>query len=284
MTAIGLAEATERLYRSLFTAAVSFALAMVFWGLLIAPFNSFHEHARRSLMLGLALAVVSGAAVYYRSSLFRLLCGRQAWLLVGVFASIGALWIDGGWRSSFYLASYGAVALAAVVGGLGWSFLCAALLAVGYVLGLAVNGYTWSELEALKDADSVVANTGGYLIAAYFFAAPVAWLGGYVARIHQVATSGATEAGPPAGGSDVASKRLRTADLSAREIQVVQLISAGLTNDRIAKRLVLSPRTVQSHVEHATKKTGTRNRTELAVVAVREGLVPPEAGAEKPPE
>lgn len=65
-----------------------------------------------------------------------------------------------------------------------------------------------------------------------------------------------------------------TGGLSAREIEVVQLVATGATNQEIAKRLVISPRTVQSHVDRAMKKTGARNRTHLAVIVVQDGIVP----------
>ena len=67
---------------------------------------------------------------------------------------------------------------------------------------------------------------------------------------------------------------LVTAALSPREVEVVLLVAGGATNDEIAARLFISPRTVQSHVDNSMRKTSVRNRTELAVLAVREGLVP----------
>jgi len=278
MSPVGLVEATERLYRSLFTAAVAFAAAMAAWGVAIAPFNGFHDHHGRSVALGAVLLATGLAAFFYRRLLFDLLRREQVWVLAVVLLGVAALWIDGGWRSSYYLASYAAIGLAAVTGGLRWSLGCAAILALGYLGGLAVHGYSWGELQDLKDADSVVANTGGYFIAAYFSAAPVAWLGGYVARINQVA-------GRPVSPPERLPERTRTRELSVREVQVVQLAAAGLTNDEIAGRLILSSRTIQSHVRTAMRKTETRNRAELAAVAVREGLVPePPPGQPEPRE
>ncbi len=239
-------------------------MASAAWGLVIAPFNSFDHHHLRSVTIGLALLVLAGLATIRRSALYGLLRRQPAWLFLPVGIGIASLWIDGGWRSSFYLASYAAIGLAAVAASRRSAFGCGLLLAAGYVAGLAVNGYTWSEFKHLHDADSVVANTGGYLLAAGFFSSPVAWLGSYIAHIHQ--TMAASGAAPP--------KRLRTKHLSGRESQVVQLVADGLSNEQIAERLVLSARTVQTHVRAALKKTGTATRTELAVLAVREGLVP----------
>lgn len=61
--------------------------------------------------------------------------------------------------------------------------------------------------------------------------------------------------------------------LSTRELEVLALVVGGLDNTEIAQRLALSPRTVQSHVSSCLRKTGTRTRTQLAVAALRRGIV-----------
>ena len=61
--------------------------------------------------------------------------------------------------------------------------------------------------------------------------------------------------------------------LSSRELEVVQGVVAGLTNASIGARLHISDRTVQAHIATAMRKTTTRCRTELAVLAVVHGLV-----------
>ncbi len=51
-------------------------------------------------------------------------------------------------------------------------------------------------------------------------------------------------------------------------------MSTGLSNDEIAARLVLSPATVKTHVNHAMAKVSARDRAQLVVFAHRAGLVP----------
>jgi DNA-binding NarL/FixJ family response regulator len=63
--------------------------------------------------------------------------------------------------------------------------------------------------------------------------------------------------------------------LSARELEVVSLISQGLTNKEIAERLVLSPGTVANHVAHALAKLNVRSRTDAAMWVVSNQLVEP---------
>ena len=61
--------------------------------------------------------------------------------------------------------------------------------------------------------------------------------------------------------------------LSEREIEVVLLIVEGLTNRRIAERLVVAERTVHAHVRNILDKLGLQSRAQVAAWAVREGLV-----------
>jgi len=56
--------------------------------------------------------------------------------------------------------------------------------------------------------------------------------------------------------------------LSPRELEVAELVSAGLSNPEIAQRLYISRRTVESHVASAIRKLGASNRTQIATRAV----------------
>lgn len=58
---------------------------------------------------------------------------------------------------------------------------------------------------------------------------------------------------------------------SARESEVLNLVSKGLTNKEIAYRLGLSERTIQFHLNSIFNKTGTSSRTEAVVVAMKQG-------------
>ncbi len=60
---------------------------------------------------------------------------------------------------------------------------------------------------------------------------------------------------------------------SQREVEVLALLVAGARNDDIARDLVLSLKTVESHLRRLFNRYGVMNRTELAVLAIREGWV-----------
>jgi len=61
--------------------------------------------------------------------------------------------------------------------------------------------------------------------------------------------------------------------LTAREVEVLQLIAAGKTDREIAEELFVSVRTVGYHVGNILNKTTSSNRAEAAVYAARQGLV-----------
>ncbi|UCF60838.1 MAG: response regulator transcription factor [Anaerolineaceae bacterium] len=60
--------------------------------------------------------------------------------------------------------------------------------------------------------------------------------------------------------------------LTERELEVLKLVARGLPNQEIAETLVLSERTVRTHVSNILSKLHLANRTQAALYALREGL------------
>jgi DNA-binding NarL/FixJ family response regulator len=71
---------------------------------------------------------------------------------------------------------------------------------------------------------------------------------------------------PPSGPLD---------ELTDREREVMALVAGGLSNEEIAKRLVVSPATAKTHVSRAMVKLAARDRAQLVVLAYEHGLVRP---------
>ena len=76
-------------------------------------------------------------------------------------------------------------------------------------------------------------------------------------------------AAAPAGGG------ARLTALTSREREVVRLVATGLSNEDIARELVISPLTAKTHITRAIAKLGVRDRVQLVILAYEDGLVGP---------
>ncbi|AGF52331.1 response regulator like protein [Synechocystis sp. PCC 6803] len=63
------------------------------------------------------------------------------------------------------------------------------------------------------------------------------------------------------------------ASLSDRELEILDLVAIGLTNQEVSERLEISKRTVDNHVSNILTKTNTENRVELVRWALQWGKV-----------
>ena len=74
----------------------------------------------------------------------------------------------------------------------------------------------------------------------------------------------------------VGAQHTRQYDLTARELEIVAAIVSGDSNRDIAGRLSISLQTVKHHLTSIFNKTGASTRLELALLAIRHGLVTPD--------
>ena len=91
------------------------------------------------------------------------------------------------------------------------------------------------------------------------------------ARLSLTAAAQAAQAAPPAGPNEASAMPF---DLTNRELEVLGLVGAGLTNREISARLYISQHTAGVHVSHILGKLQVPNRAMAAAVAERLGLVP----------
>ncbi len=75
--------------------------------------------------------------------------------------------------------------------------------------------------------------------------------------------------------SNVTKKKEKEPDikLTSREVEIVKLISDGLTSQQMADRLFISPRTVETHRANLMKKTGVKNSIELVKKMEKMGVL-----------
>src|SRR6185437_4132060 len=93
---------------------------------------------------------------------------------------------------------------------------------------------------------------------------------GYLAAL--LSACGQADAGPPRRGA--AGPPGLAEPLTGRELEVLQLLAAGKSNQRIARDLVVALDTVKKHVTHILGKLSAANRTEAVARARQLGLVP----------
>ena len=77
---------------------------------------------------------------------------------------------------------------------------------------------------------------------------------------------------PPGIAARIAQREER-ASLSSREIEILQMVSRGLTNKEIARVLQISQYTVRNHLNHISSKLEVTDRTEAAMVALEQGII-----------
>jgi DNA-binding NarL/FixJ family response regulator len=77
---------------------------------------------------------------------------------------------------------------------------------------------------------------------------------------------------PPSVAAALAAQMPRP-DLSARELQVLELIVRGLANKQIGYTLTIAEHTVKNHVKNILSKLGVQDRTQAATAAIQRGII-----------
>jgi DNA-binding NarL/FixJ family response regulator len=121
------------------------------------------------------------------------------------------------------------------------------------------TGYTGSD-SALHEA--VRAGARGFVLKS----SPAERLTGALRTV----AAGGTYVDPELAGQLADGGELHRLDsLSARELEVLELLADGLNGQMIAERLFLSPETVRTHVRNATSKLGAHTRVQAVAIVVR---------------
>lgn len=77
----------------------------------------------------------------------------------------------------------------------------------------------------------------------------------------------------PSGVAAALAAQMPRPDLSAREVQVLELIVRGLANKQIAYSLNIAEHTVKNHVKNILSKLGVQDRTQAATAAIQRGII-----------
>jgi len=77
----------------------------------------------------------------------------------------------------------------------------------------------------------------------------------------------------PAAVAAALAAQMPRPDLSAREVQVLELIVRGMANKQIAYSLTIAEHTVKNHVKNILSKLGVQDRTQAATAAIQRGII-----------
>lgn len=108
------------------------------------------------------------------------------------------------------------------------------------------------------------------LIAAVFAGFGI-WLGLKLTKTRTVVQEVRVPAGTP---FEVDGARVQALGITPRELEILELIAAGLSNREIAQRLFVSENTVKTHSRRLFDKLNARRRTQAVQIAKGEGLIP----------
>lgn len=80
-------------------------------------------------------------------------------------------------------------------------------------------------------------------------------------------------ASDPLSTTTVVARSALQTGLSARELEVLKIVAAGLSDKQVAGRLGISPKTVRNHLSQIFSKLQAANRVEAVINALRSGLL-----------
>jgi DNA-binding CsgD family transcriptional regulator len=147
-----------------------------------------------------------------------------------------------------------------------------AIVVHGAVGGVLLAALRWVEYRYLVLQHSFEIYGG---LVAVLFAAVGIWLGTRLSRRRAEPTGDeARDAAPAAPEFRVDEARRRELGVTARELEVLGRIAAGLSTREIAERLFVSENTVKTHSSRLFDKLGARRRTEAVRLGKELGLIP----------
>lgn len=135
--------------------------------------------------------------------------------------------------------------------------------------------YTWNTHRDLVDK-ALAKGCSGYLDKAMFVSELVDSLEAVGAGRHVTAPSGEPDARTTESLAATGAWPGKTAGLTAREAEVVALITRGFTNAEIAERSFISINTLKSCIRSAYRKMGVERRPQAVRWGMENGMVPPE--------
>ncbi len=138
--------------------------------------------------------------------------------------------------------------------------------------GLPVILVSAERTTALDRTSGLMLGADDYLVKPFDF-------GELLARVRRSLRRTPSSNGNGNGNGHVNGKPSHSFSLSPREREILGLLASGKTQREIASALVLSPKTVATHIQHLLSKLGVHSRAQAVGMAYRLGLVEPDVRA-----
>ena len=145
------------------------------------------------------------------------------------------------------------------------------VLIYGLLGGVLIAGLKLIEYRFLVVEHSIEVYGG---LVAILFSALGIWLGLRMTRRRDRIVVREVQVAPAPGPFAPAVKRLEQLRITPRELQILELIAAGMSNREIAEKLFVSENTVKTHSSRLFDKLDARRRTQAVQRAKEAGLIP----------
>lgn len=257
--------------------ALALSLWFAFGSLVLAIAEGLGDQPLRRVLIGLALVVCIGTALWKCQEVAAVLRARP-WLVVPIAAAeLGLVTADGLIGSPYAAVTVTSLGLAAIVADARYVWLCVAILDGGYAATVLAES---SPAQLARDGD--LAGVLGAMLGYPFAALVVLGLAGlfrrFVADIEGIVhalrhgapaltatLTRAVQIGPGLSPSALPAPS-PFAELTNREIGIVEALAAGRRPKQVAFAWGVSIATVRAHIKHAKRKTGAATLPELAAM------------------
>jgi len=213
-----------------------------------------------SLLLIAFVAAYNLALGLYSRQVYKKIERTPSLLLIDLIFCSSILHLTGGWASPFFLYSFSPLLLSAFLFKLKGALYAASIFSLLYSAVLYLNGYSVARVAEMDRLDSLISNYLSFFLISIFCAYPSILL----ERLEK----SKQETMQVKDELEQAHKELemayRLVPLSAREINVLSLISKGKSNKGIADSLFLTESTIKTHVSSILNKLNLQSRDEAA--------------------
>jgi DNA-binding CsgD family transcriptional regulator len=251
----------ERFYVDLFRFTAACLLLAAPLTLLTA--SEYDAHGLVVASVSFAAAAVALAVAARAADTYAALRQHTAYQIAPAFLAAGLIVI--GPYGVLYFVSLALLLMTAVLAPLRSTILCAILCGTAYYLGVALRG------EPLFSEDFRYATYGAEIFVEGLLGAAIfSSLAKFLLRLHEYDRS----SGHESGGKPEAHPPNTAPRLTARQLEVLMLLSRGLTHAEAAKELTITEQQVDRHVRHVKDRLGIATVEAVIARLVLEGTIP----------